>query len=104
MSELKKMIVELSQANGTPGAEWDISDKIKEDSLSCIKELKNRNITTIMLTGDKKEIGEKVANNLKIDKVYTELLPDGKVEKMEELIKQKSSNSEGTSLCSKNSK
>lgn len=30
MSELKKMIIELSQANGTPGAEWDISDKIKE--------------------------------------------------------------------------
>ena len=69
-----------------------ISDKVKEDSLSCIKELKNRNITTVMLTGDKKEIGEKVANNLKIDKAYTELLPDGKVEKMEELIKQKSSN------------
>lgn len=69
-----------------------ISDKIKEDSLMCIKELKNKNIKTIMLTGDKKQVGKKVANDLKIDEVYTELLPDGKVEKLEELIKQKNTN------------
>jgi len=43
-----------------------------------------------MLTGDKKEVGEDVAKKLGIDKVYTELLPDGKVKKVEELIKQKS--------------
>lgn len=42
-----------------------------------------------MLTGDKKEVGEDVAKKLGIDKVYTELLPDGKVKKVEELIKQK---------------
>ena len=42
-----------------------------------------------MLTGDKKEVGENVAKKLGIDKVYTELLPDGKVKKVEELIKQK---------------
>lgn len=42
-----------------------------------------------MLTGDKKEAGEDVAKKLGIDKVYTELLPDGKVKKVEELIKQK---------------
>ena len=43
-----------------------------------------------MLTGDKKEVGEKVANELGLDKVYSELLPDGKVEKVEELMKEKS--------------
>ena len=43
-----------------------------------------------MLTGDKKEVGESVAKELKLDKVYTELLPDQKVEKVEELIKDKS--------------
>ena len=43
-----------------------------------------------MLTGDKKEVGEDVAKKLGIDKVYTELLADGKVKKVEELIKQKS--------------
>ena len=68
-----------------------ISDKIKEDSPIAIKTLRKNNIKEIvMLTGDKKEVGEKVANNLKIDKVYTELLPSGKVEKVEELMKDKS--------------
>ena len=40
-----------------------------------------------MLTGDRKNIGEAVAKEVGIDKVYTELLPDGKVEKVEELLK-----------------
>ena len=42
-----------------------------------------------MLTGDRKNIGEAVAKELGIDKVYAELLPDGKVEKVEELLKTK---------------
>ena len=42
-----------------------------------------------MLTGDKKEIAEKVAKQIEIDEVYTDLLPDQKVEKVEELMKQK---------------
>ena len=68
-----------------------IADKIKKDSARTIKELKQNNIKeTVMLTGDKKEVGNKVAKELKIDKVYTELLPDGKVEKVEELMKEKS--------------
>ena len=68
-----------------------IADKIKKDSARTIKELKQNNIKeTVMLTGDKKEVGNKVAKELKVDKVYTELLPDGKVEKVEELMKDKS--------------
>ena len=68
-----------------------IADKIKEDSFKAIKTLKKNNIKeTVMLTGDKKEVGEKVAKELGLDKVYTELLPDGKVEKVEELMKDKS--------------
>ena len=68
-----------------------IADKIKEDSFKAIKELKANNIKeTVMLTGDKKQVGESVANELGLDKVYTELLPDGKVEKVEELMKDKS--------------
>ena len=42
-----------------------------------------------MLTGDKKEIAEKVAKQIEIDEVYADLLPDQKVEKVEELMKQK---------------
>lgn len=67
-----------------------ISDKIKEDSEKTIKELKKNNIKElVMLTGDKKEVAEDVADKLGIDKVYSELLPDGKVRKVEELIKGK---------------
>jgi len=67
-----------------------IADKIKQDSSKTIRELKAMNIKeTVMLTGDKKEVGEYVAKKLNMDKVYTELLPDGKVEKVE-LLKQKS--------------
>ena len=68
-----------------------IADKIKDDAIKTIKELKKNNIKKIaMLTGDKKEVGEYVAKMLGIEKVYTELLPDGKVEKVEELMQEKS--------------
>lgn len=67
-----------------------ISDKMKEDANTTIKELKNIGIQkTVMLTGDKKSVGDYVAKKLKIDEVYTELLPNEKVEKLEELMKQK---------------
>ena len=68
-----------------------IADQIKNDSEKAIKELKKNNIKkTIMLTGDRKEVGEDIANKLGLDEVYTELLPDGKVKKVEELLKEKS--------------
>ena len=68
-----------------------IADKIKEDAKRTIEELgKNSIKETVMLTGDRKNIGEAVAKELGIDKVYAELLPDGKVEKVEELLKTKS--------------
>ena len=68
-----------------------IADKIKKDSKKAIKELKKNNIKqTVMLTGDRKNVGEHVAKELGLDKVYTELLPDGKVKKVESLLKEKS--------------
>lgn len=70
-----------------------IADRIKEDSAKTIKELKAMNVKqTIMLTGDKKEVGEDVAKKIGIDKAYTELLPDGKVKQVEQLIQKKSEN------------
>ena len=67
-----------------------IADKIKEDSKEAISKLKKNGIRkTIMLTGDRKDVGENVAKKLGLDEVYTELLPDGKVEKVEEIIKTK---------------
>lgn len=68
-----------------------IADEVKKDSAQAIKELKAANIKqTVMLTGDNKSIGSKVAKELGLDKVYAELLPADKVEKLEELFSQKS--------------
>ncbi len=68
-----------------------IADKIKQDSIKTIQELKkNRIKQTVMLTGDRKDVGEEVARKLGLDKIYTELLPDGKVAKVESLLKEKS--------------
>lgn len=60
-----------------------ISDQIKDGSKEAIKDLKYLGVKrTIMLTGDNKDVSEDVAEELKIDEVYSELLPDGKVDKM----------------------
>ena len=68
-----------------------ISDKIKADAKETIEKLKKNNVKKIvMLTGDKKAVGESVAKELGLDEVYTELLPNDKVEKVEELMKSKS--------------
>jgi Cd2+/Zn2+-exporting ATPase len=64
-----------------------IADQEKEDSRYAINNLKKLGITDIiMLTGDKKQIAEKVAKDLKINKVYAELLPTEKVKKIENLL------------------
>jgi len=69
-----------------------ISDEVKDDSAKAIKALKSIGVKKIvMLTGDNKTVGTKVANQLGLDEVYTELLPDQKVEKLELLDKEKSS-------------
>lgn len=68
-----------------------IADRTKSDAIDTIKNLKKNNIKqVVMLTGDKKDVGESVAKELNLDKAYTELLPDGKVEKVESLLKEKS--------------
>lgn len=68
-----------------------VSDKVKKGSAKAIEMLKAIGIKkTVMLTGDKKTTGETVGKELKIDKVYTELLPQNKVEIVEKLLNEKS--------------
>ena len=68
-----------------------ISDLIKPTAKQAIQELKNIGIKkTIMLTGDISKVANKVATDLNIDQVYSELLPEDKVTKVEELLNQKS--------------
>lgn len=69
-----------------------ISDEVKEDSAKAMKALKALGIKkTVMLTGDNKAVGSKIAKELGVDEVHAELLPDQKVEKLELLFKEKSS-------------
>ncbi|NLX62119.1 MAG: cadmium-translocating P-type ATPase [Tissierellia bacterium] len=68
-----------------------ISDEVKGDSKRAIKELKDLGIKeNIMLTGDMRAVGERVGKELELDKVYSELLPQHKVEKLEEIDREKS--------------
>lgn len=68
-----------------------VEDEIKYDSQRAVKELMAMGIKKIvMLTGDRKNIGESVGKKLGITEIYTELLPADKVEKMVGLMKQKS--------------
>lgn len=63
-----------------------ISDELKIDSKATIKNLNKKQIKTVMLTGDNSIPAEYIAKELDIPKVYSELLPAQKVEKLEELI------------------
>lgn len=63
-----------------------ISDKIKDDAKVTITKLKQQSIKTVMLTGDIKSTAEKISKVLGIDEVYSELLPQDKVQKLKEII------------------
>ena len=64
-----------------------VADKIKDTAITGIKRLKQSGIKdTVMLTGDRKEVADDIASKVGIDRVYSELLPQDKVTKVEELI------------------
>lgn len=70
-----------------------IADELKTDSAQAIKALKASGIKqTVMLTGDTQHVASNVAESLKLDKVYADLLPGDKVDKLEELFAQKPAN------------
>ena len=77
--------------NGTYLGYIRIADEVKPDSARAIRDLKAAGVRqTVMLTGDADTVGRQVATSLGLDKAYTELLPADKVEKVEELMAQKS--------------
>ena len=65
-----------------------IADEIKEDAKEAISRLHQMNIKTVMLSGDKQSIVDKVAKELNIDSAFGDLLPENKVEKVQELKNQ----------------
>lgn len=65
-----------------------IADSPKSDSKAAIASLRKRGIKTVMLTGDNKSIGEDIALKLGLDKVYTDLLPEDKVDIVNDLMSE----------------
>lgn len=67
-----------------------ISDRIKSHAKEAVAALKSAGVNrTVMLTGDTDAVARQVAAELGIDEVYSELLPEGKVQKVEELLEKK---------------
>ena len=87
LEELVDTIVVLAIDNTYVGY-ITIADEIKEDSVQTIKDLKGLGIETVMLSGDKQSIVQKVSFALSIDRAFAELLPDQKVQKVQELKNQ----------------
>lgn len=62
-----------------------IADEIKEDAVEAVKEMHKLNIRTVMLSGDKQAVVDNVAKQIGIDEAYGDLLPEGKVEKVQKI-------------------
>ena len=74
--------------DGTYEGHIAIADVVKPHSAAAIRELKRAGVKqTVMLTGDRSQVADRVAADLQIDRVYSELLPQNKVEKVEELLR-----------------
>ena len=75
--------------NGTYAGHIVISDKVKADAAEAVGKLKDMGVRTVMLTGDRREVGEDVAARLGIDDCHTQLLPTDKVSIVEKLLQQR---------------
>ncbi len=73
-----------------------IADQVKDHAAKTIAQLKAQGVRTVMLTGDSREVGEQMAQRLGLDQVHAQLLPQDKVDQLEQLLDQKP---EGTALA-----
>ena len=73
-----------------------IADQVKDHAAETIAQLKAQGVRTVMLTGDSREVGEQMAQRLGLDQVHAQLLPQDKVDQLEQLLDQKP---EGTALA-----
>ena len=77
--------VVLVAINNKYAGYFTIADEIKEDAVTAIKEMHGLNLRTVMLSGDKQAVVNEVARELGIDEAYEDLLPEGKVEKVQQI-------------------
>ena len=66
----------------------EIADAVKDDSASAISELKDMSVKTVMLTGDRAAAAQKVASEVGIDEVHSDLLPNDKVDIFEKILER----------------
>lgn len=78
----------LLAVNGVYAGQLVISDTIKKDAKSAIRQLNKQGFVTVMLTGDAEENAKAVAEETGVSKVYAKLLPEEKLEKLQEIRKQ----------------
>lgn len=85
--EIEKLIdtIVLVAINNKYAGYITIADEIKEDAVTAIKEMHGLNLRTVMLSGDKQAVVDEVARDLGIDEAYGDLLPEGKVEKVQQI-------------------
>ena len=72
--------------NGKYAGNLVISDIVKDETKSVISKLNNMGIDSVMLTGDNLYYASEICNNVGIKRIYSDLLPDGKVDKLEEIM------------------
>ncbi len=86
-SEVEQIVdtIVVVAVNGKYAGYITIADEIKDDAAEAIKALHSLNIKTVMLSGDKQSVVDQVAKKIGIDEAYGDLLPEGKVEKVQAL-------------------
>lgn len=86
-SELENLVdtVVVTAVNNKYAGYITIADEIKEDAITAIKQMHDLNIRTVMLSGDKQAVVNNVAKKIGIDEAYGDLLPEGKVEKVQKI-------------------
>ena len=90
-NEVEKIVdtIVLVAVDGSLAGYLTISDEIKEDAKTAIQQMHSLNIKTVMLSGDKQAVVDSVAKTLNIDQAFGDLLPENKVEKVEEIKRGK---------------
>lgn len=86
-SEIEQVVdtIVVVAINGKFAGYITIADEIKEDAAQAIKDMHSMNIKTVMLSGDKQTVVDQVSKKIGIDEAYGDLLPEGKVEKVQKL-------------------
>ena len=83
LKECEEVIEVYIAVNGVFAGKIILEDKVKDNGLAAISSLKRNGIkNTVMLSGDKKAVAEKIGENIGIDTIYSQLLPEEKVEKI----------------------